>query len=141
MSTKRTRILIPVDRSQDGEAVLASVFPLLLTVEAKLLFLHVQDPNDATHPVRDCAKDLAVVMRTRCIPAEAYFRYGNPSGEILAFARDMEVDLIAMATHGRSGLRRMIMGSVTEEVLRHAEVPLLVCHPGSPSAAWDRHLA
>ncbi len=51
---------------------------------------------------------------------------GHPTRRILDFAHDAEVDLIAMATHGRSGLSRLALGSVTESVLRQAAIALLV---------------
>ena len=51
---------------------------------------------------------------------------GDPAGEILDQSREAGIDLIAMSTHGRSGLSRWVLGSVAERVLRHAEVPLLV---------------
>jgi nucleotide-binding universal stress UspA family protein len=58
-------------------------------------------------------------------------RYGKPAAEILNHIGDNKVDLVAMSTHGRSGLSRLVMGSVVEEVVRHAKVPvLLVRAPG-----------
>jgi len=51
---------------------------------------------------------------------------GDPAGEILDQSRAEAVDLVVMATHGRSGLSRWVLGSVAERVLRHAEVPLVL---------------
>jgi nucleotide-binding universal stress UspA family protein len=53
-------------------------------------------------------------------------RSGRPDEEIVAAARDAGADLIAMSTHGRSGLGRLLFGSVAEQVLRHADVPVLM---------------
>lgn len=50
---------------------------------------------------------------------------GNPSAEILKFAKDEAVDLIVMATHGRSGVEHILMGSVAEKVLRKSPCPVL----------------
>lgn len=49
----------------------------------------------------------------------------HPGEEIAAYARKHDVDLIAVSTHGRTGLRRFALGSVTEEILRHATAPVL----------------
>jgi nucleotide-binding universal stress UspA family protein len=53
-------------------------------------------------------------------------RFGQPAEEILEFANEVEADLIAMCTHGRSGLSRWVYGSVADKVLRGAECPVLL---------------
>jgi nucleotide-binding universal stress UspA family protein len=53
-------------------------------------------------------------------------RFGNPADEIISYARDIQADLIAMCTHGRSGLARWAYGSVADRVLRVAECPVLL---------------
>jgi nucleotide-binding universal stress UspA family protein len=57
---------------------------------------------------------------------------GDEAGMILDMAMDEEVDLIVMATHGRSGISRWMLGSVTEKVLRHAPCPVLVVREDKP---------
>jgi len=54
----------------------------------------------------------------------------NVSEVVTEFARDRGADLIALSTHGRSGFRRMVLGSVAEGVIRHATVPVLCFPPG-----------
>ena len=54
---------------------------------------------------------------------------GEPAEEIVQYASVADVDLIAMATHGRSGLSKLIMGSVAEKVLRESHVPVLLLRP------------
>jgi quercetin dioxygenase-like cupin family protein len=54
---------------------------------------------------------------------------GNPAAEILRLARALKCDLIVMSTHGRTGLARMLTGSVAEEVLRQAPCPVLLTRP------------
>jgi nucleotide-binding universal stress UspA family protein len=56
-------------------------------------------------------------------------REGRPADEIIALAREVPGTLIAMASHGRSGVQRWMLGSVTEAVVRHAETPVLVMRP------------
>lgn len=57
-------------------------------------------------------------------------RQGDPSATIVEVAHELDVDLIIMASHTRSGLSRILMGSVAEEVLRHAQRPVLVVPVG-----------
>ena len=52
--------------------------------------------------------------------------FGDPAGQLLNIARDRKVDLIVTATHGRSGLSHLIMGSVAEKIIRHAPCPVFV---------------
>jgi hypothetical protein len=62
-------------------------------------------------------------------------RRGEPVAEILQGAREAEADLIAMTTHGRSGLRRLLFGSVAEAVLRQAEIPVFLMRLANDQAA------
>lgn len=63
------------------------------------------------------------------VKAAVLVREGDPAKAILAAAQDPPQDLVAMSTHGRSGLQRLTRGSVAEAVLRGAQVPLLVANP------------
>jgi nucleotide-binding universal stress UspA family protein len=71
---------------------------------------------------------------------EMEVRFGDPAEEIISFARDEHVDLIAIGTHGRTGLRRVALGSVTAEVLRTTTVPVLVVRLVEPLVV-DEELA
>lgn len=59
---------------------------------------------------------------------EARVVVGNPADAILRVARERGVDLIVMGTHGRTGLQHVLLGSVAEHVVRHAQCPVLVTH-------------
>jgi nucleotide-binding universal stress UspA family protein len=64
---------------------------------------------------------------------------GYPAEEILRYAEEKEVDLILMATHGRSGVRRWVLGSVADKVLHSAAVPVLLIRAGMPrDAAYEK---
>jgi nucleotide-binding universal stress UspA family protein len=71
-------------------------------------------------------RPVAAKLRARGVDVETVVRHGAPADEIVAAAREVGADLIAMTTHGRSGLGRLLFGSVTESVLRHAELPVFV---------------
>ena len=70
------------------------------------------------------------------IPVHHVFVEGDPSGEIGRYAADANIDLIVMGTHGRTGLERMLMGSVAEQTLRHAPCSVMVAKmpKGMPTA-------
>ena len=54
---------------------------------------------------------------------------GSPGKTIISYAEENDIDLIALGTHGRGGLVRMAFGSVTDYILRHSNLPLLVMRP------------
>jgi nucleotide-binding universal stress UspA family protein len=56
-------------------------------------------------------------------------RRGNPHDEITRYAADEHADLIVMATHGRTGLAHVLLGSVAEKVVQHADIPVLTIKP------------
>lgn len=56
-------------------------------------------------------------------------RFGNPASEIKKFAEEEQVDLVVIATHGRTGLEHMVMGSVAEKVVRLSNIPVLAVKP------------
>ena len=59
------------------------------------------------------------------VPTETHVRAGAPKDEILDHVEDHDVDLVVMATHGRTGIRRYLIGSTTESVVRHSDAPVL----------------
>jgi nucleotide-binding universal stress UspA family protein len=60
------------------------------------------------------------------IPTHHVFLEGDPASEIVSFCRDALIDLVVMGTHGRTGVERMLLGSVAEQVLRDAPCSVLV---------------
>jgi nucleotide-binding universal stress UspA family protein len=66
--------------------------------------------------------------------ASGQVRFGDPAQEIVDCADEEEMDLIVMATHGRSGVSRLVLGSVAERVLRHTPVPVVMLRPTSKRA-------
>jgi nucleotide-binding universal stress UspA family protein len=80
-----------------------------------------QEADKVLDKVRKWAGDLGV-------QAELFVRDGEPHQAITALAEEISASLIIMGSHGRKGLTRLLMGSVTERVIGYAECPVLVCH-------------
>jgi len=106
--------------------VAAGVDAYPLRMSAELLALEtmererVEDELDAY--LREVAERLAdVAASTRVVT-----RFGRPAEEILQYAEEVGADLIAMSTHGRSGISRWVYGSVADKVLRGAHCPVLL---------------
>ena len=75
---------------------------------------------------REYLASVAADLRGRGVRVTTDARHGDPVTELVAAARETGADLIAMTTHGRSGLGRLLFGSVAEAVLRQAEIPVLM---------------
>lgn len=122
------RILMPVDGSENSLAVLPPVEALAKALGASVMVLGVVEPSaskrasDGDPLVHLAVKDL----KAHNIAVDPLVRVGDPASEILDACRLHIADLVAMTTHGRSGVSRWVMGSVTEKVLRGSTVPMLV---------------
>ena len=66
----------------------------------------------------------------KSIPVETVILKGAPAEAILTYASEQKIDLIVMSTHGRTGIARLVFGSVAENVLHHASCPVLVVRVG-----------
>jgi nucleotide-binding universal stress UspA family protein len=69
------------------------------------------------------------------VPMDVQVVVGRPADAIVRVAREQRVDLIVMGTHGRTGLRHLLLGSVAEEVTRQAPCPVFTVRLGTPAAA------
>lgn len=123
-------MLVPLDGSDLANRILTPLRRLLDTQEVKrITLLHIEEERDATGE-RDegIARVRELLPETRVL-VEFRDEQGDPAGRILAVAEELAPDLIAMATHGLSGVARWVRGSVAERVLRHSTVPLFLANP------------
>ncbi|MFC7200668.1 universal stress protein [Halospeciosus flavus] len=72
--------------------------------------------------------EIAKQAEERDIETTAAVRRGNPHDDILNYAEEQGLDLIVIGTHGRTGVKRALLGSVTEDIVRHSEIPVLTVH-------------
>jgi nucleotide-binding universal stress UspA family protein len=131
-------ILVPLDGSALAEAILPEIEKLARCMGARILLLRVsrahvfpgKDPTKAEIQVVRRAEEYVAEIRDRLaakgLVAEAHVRYGAVAEEILTHSARNDVDLIAMSTHGRSGLGRWALGSVAEKIVRRSEKPVLL---------------
>lgn len=133
-------ILVPLDGSALSERALPEATALAARSGARLLLLRVavanfvtrNDPLTGEPRLADLAADYLRDVAARAgdrSAAETIEAAGEPGPVIGRVARERGVDLIVMATHGRSGIGRWLYGSVADYVLRHAPVPVLLVSP------------
>jgi nucleotide-binding universal stress UspA family protein len=132
-----SRVLVPLDGSPAAEVILPHLRRLLYPHESSLTLLQALpsgqelQKEEATHYLRTKACELT----NEGFPAKYALRYGPATSAILDVVSWDQITLIALATHGRSGIQRWVMGSVAEEILQSSPVPvLLVRSLPSPSS-------
>jgi nucleotide-binding universal stress UspA family protein len=131
------RILVPLDGSALAADVLPHVQELARSIGAavvllRVAFAHILPGTDPVETQVTAVQDAEAYVMERAkalqkagVRTEGKVRYGDPVEEILDHVTSDHIDLIAMATHGRTGLTRVVRGSVAEDVLRRAPVPVL----------------
>lgn len=133
------RILFPTDGSDGAAAALEHAIDLALSTEATLHVLYVVEethvaieasPADVLGALEAAGERALEGARTRAENAgvssvQGSIGSGSPYRGILDYADEHEIDLIVMGTHGRRGIDRYLLGSVTEKVVRTADCPVL----------------
>lgn len=148
------RILVPLDGSHLAEEVLSLATTLAKAQEAQLILVRALEPptmvpadpsmNDVTAPLaaqmgsveKQAAEfymqDITAELQRRSMVEQTVIIFGDAAEVILDTAEINDVDLIAMCTHGRSGVSRWVYGSVAEKVLHSAPCPLLLIRARKP---------
>ena len=119
-------LLLPVDGSDRSLESLPAVIEFAALFETRVVLLRVLEKGEAEEEARQQLQTIGLTLERKGVETMILVEQGNPVEEILKTVRFREIDLIAMATHGRTGPTRAAAGSVTEEVLRKATVPMLV---------------
>jgi nucleotide-binding universal stress UspA family protein len=138
------RVLVPVDFSDASTSAIRHAKEIALTYGAEIVLLHVvEEPvypeaygiETAGFPTDDVAERVEARLGEIAREKIGYEHVlvtavvGPPARSILEYTTENEVDLIVQATHGRTGLDHVLLGSVTERVLRHSPVPVFVVKP------------
>jgi len=148
------KILVCLDGSELAEQILPYAVEEALHFQSKLVLFQVvpepvvfspgipgtaaapvqtdtmlEDAEKALNGARKYLEKIATPLRKKGIQVEAVSILGRAGDAILSYAEGNNINLIAIATHGRSGLRRGVFGSVADYVLRESGLPILVIRP------------
>ena len=147
MSIFPTLILLATDGSKDAELAATSALDLAITTGSELHVVSVFPGPGYAHPYyethfpeaaerlrREARKERQQILDERVerireaggSVAKKHIREGQTAEEIVALAEELEVGLIAIGSRGLGGLRRMLMGNVSDSVVRHAHCPVMV---------------
>lgn len=144
-----TRILVTTDFSEAGDHAIGHAFRMAADHGAEVILCHVVEtvvapnplyahyfPTDLLNPeIRARAEqDAHTALIDRVpkdgalanVPYTSVVAHGMPADEIIRTAKDRGADLIVIATHGRTGLKHLFMGSTAERVIRHVHCAVLV---------------
>ncbi|MDO9229733.1 MAG: universal stress protein [Syntrophales bacterium] len=141
------KILVPTDFSEDSDLAFRMALSVAVTYQARIFLLHVIS-NTVQQNLADYCLDQGIVARVlsesivfsneklqevidknqqsgdiKVIPD---VRKGQPYEEILKEASERKIDLIVIASHGKTGLQKYFIGSVTEKVMKEAKCPVLL---------------
>jgi nucleotide-binding universal stress UspA family protein len=140
------KILVPLDGSQLAEAALPHAEAIAKSEGAEIVLLRIptipaaeffsRDPSIAikiqeeeeAEAVRYVNKKMNELTKDH-IKVSAVTQEGPVPDTILAVADATHADMIAMSTHGRTGMQRWLMGSVADRVVHHAHIPVMLIHP------------
>lgn len=138
------RVLVPVDGSDQSVRALEQGVAVARAVDATLDVVTVVDVRELdtaadVAPKKAAGEDLVAEtlaqVDTDGVPVTTAVERGVPDETIRTYADEHGVDLVVMGTHGRTGVRRFVLGSVTERVIRLSDVPVLVVHVGDADHA------
>ncbi|HEY1296942.1 MAG TPA: universal stress protein [Chloroflexota bacterium] len=129
------QILVPLDTSDGAEAALPIARVLAASTNAVLNLVAVSADVEPGGTRDLCAylDDVAALERVFGFEVRTILRMGDPGEAILMLERELDIDLIVMATHGRSGLGRVLLGSVADQVTQASKAPVVLLRPGERS--------
>ena len=145
-----SKVLVPLDGSKVGEAALPVIEQLIgklatgtkvevILIGVITLLRHWVVVGEASAPVSYTEEELRLIkqrveeylvktsesLKKKNVTVKTIVSTGNAADEIIKAVDDTGADLIAMSTHGRSGLRKLAFGSITDKVLHHSKIPVL----------------
>ena len=142
------RILVPVDFSEPSLKALPYAISLAKQFKGELVLVHIVEqivyPGDwmiPPFPTGDFATEsreqLIEKLRNTCrgsgVNVTPMVRFGRAWQEVIDIAAEQQCDMIVMATHGYTGLKHVLLGSVAEKIVRHAPCPVLTLRPDDTS--------
>ncbi len=148
---KLRRLLVPLDFSGLSRQALGSAVPLARQYRAKISVVHVVQPpvvmdaipggtaylsvntDELLAAAKACLTEQAAQLVPRDLLDQVIVAEGNPAFEVVATAESLAADLIVLSTKGRSGLKRILLGSTAERIVRHAHCPVLTVRRQPPA--------
>ena len=123
------KLLVPLDATAESAVALPLAKTVAAATGAHITLLRVVE-GQTVEPIAAANLGRIAHELEGAVPVEPVVRVGEPADKIVREARARKCDLIVMATHGRNGIERAVLGSVTEQVLAASPAPVLALRPG-----------
>ncbi|WP_440991936.1 universal stress protein [Haloarchaeobius baliensis] len=139
-------ILIPTDGSEEAGGAVEHGLRIARQCDARVHVVNVVDvvglggspeftmPTNVLEDLESAGESAAVAVAERAradgLEATTAVRHGSPAWKLLDYVAEHDVDLVTMGTAGRSGIDRFLLGSTTERLIRHADVPVVAVNTG-----------
>ena len=131
-------VLVPTDGSRSANAAADIAIELASASGARIHAMHItDDPAAREDEAQTPAHEVADRARNENVDVEVIVRRGRPHLEIAGYISEAPCDLVVMGSHGRTGLRRYLLGSVTERILRFSTVPVMAIRPPEVTATVE----
>lgn len=147
---KKNRVVILLDGSAFRRRILPHVQRFLRPADTHLILIRVADPPQSIYYVegpifvsvddvaseteistqlRDELADTKAMLEAAGYTVSREVRFGSAAMEIERFIREAQIDLVAMTTYARTGISKLLYGSIAEHLMRRARIPVMVFHP------------
>ena len=145
-------IVVPIDGSEPSDAAVRLALQLASENKAEIIFVHAVELNKVAAMAGPGPIDPSYALEAACAGGKALLAEAKQAADaagvkatteqpedscvpsVLEIARQKKADLIVLGSHGRTGIPRLLLGSVTEGIMRQSPIPVLVCHAPERSA-------
>ncbi len=125
MSIFPTKILLATDRSKESELAATTAADLAKSTNSELHIVHVgESPTFLAQKELDT--EVGMIRESGAQDIQAHLEFGRPDTAIIVLAEELGAGLIVMGSRGLGGVRRVLLGSISDSVVRHAHCPVLV---------------
>jgi nucleotide-binding universal stress UspA family protein len=121
-----TNLLVATDRSREARPAATTAADLAKSTNSELHVVHVGYEPGTDEAQEELDKELVMIGETGATGVRAHLEFGWPAGKIVELAEEIGAGVIVMGSRGLGGIRRALLGSIADAVVRHAHCPVLV---------------
>ena len=121
-----TKILVATDRSKEAQLAATTAADLAKSTNSELHIVHVGFERYRDEAQEELEEEVDMIRESGAKDIQAHLEFGRPDTAIIALAEELGAGLIVMGSRGVGGVRRALLGSISDSVVRHAPCPVMV---------------